>query len=119
MKTLLLLLTVFSTPAFAAYNCELIVAAPGLTGGEGKWPFRVSDTGKSHGGNAMPFNAKEHSLEVEVNGNWMQVKWYRSGKKTAEGIFVLGKEDRARARSMLLIDPAAEREQVSLACVLE
>lgn len=129
MKILLLLSLAYSpltlaagidvrgAPAPEIYNCQVVVAAEDVNEG-GTFTFTVSNSDESHGGPSTDFTVGNHTISVMANRQWLGLSWMKSGKKIAEGVFVLGAGEKAANRVAILYDPTDSGDQVSLGCDL-
>ncbi len=116
--TTFFLVSPWASAAPEAYQCRLLIAADDLAEG-GDWTFPGDTSEEGHGGKISVFTAPPYEVQVLGNAQWMGISWFRKGEKIAEGVFVLGSDDRAAHRVAILYDPADSDRQVSLGCERE
>lgn len=99
------------------YACQVVLAGTNLPPDRGVWKFEAPESsGGSHGGETRVFTEGIYEITVLANAQWLGISWSQSGKKIAEGVFVLGSNDRTLSRVALLYDPSDSGAQVSLDC---
>lgn len=107
-------LSIHVPETLAFYRCHVILAAADEPKGA-DWTFTSMAAG-SHGGDSTVFAQGAHSIAVQVDKQWLTIRWTRNGSLVAAGQFVVGPDDKPSFKVGILFDPANDSDQVGVSC---
>ena len=107
-------ITIHVPDAPVFYQCSVIVVASDLEKAA-EFSF-LSSSGGTHGGDAQEFKQGAHVVTVQVDKQWLNLDWSRSGKVVASAQFVVGPQDMPGFKVGILFDPANPGDQASVSC---
>lgn len=103
-------------PISTVLHCEVIVVAKDLSLNEGQVTFDVPfRADKSHGGDPLEFQFRDHKVSVLADGRWLGLNWSLRDQLLAEGVTVIGNPTE-EARVLMLYNPADQDESASINC---